>query len=390
MRLGKPSRRITWEAAGARRLIQHGLEMGMPEGTDPSVVAAATSGLHAQIISAGEASGALRIRGATRETVRCALWEDRTLVKTFGPRGTVHLLAAADLHRWNAALSAVPWRSPFPDDVRLSPAQTDRVLAALDQVLRGGELTVDELSDAVVSIAGPWAGDLVMPAFQGMWPRWRQALTAAAYAGVLCYGPDRDRRVTYTHPSRWVPETAAMQSHEAISWLVQSYLRSYGPATAQGFAQWLGAPAAWAATQLDTRAETLARVELDGVPAWDLPDASYDARPAPDVRLLPYFDAFVVGSQPRARLFPGRAADRALTPSGQAGNYPVLLLDGVVGGVWHQRQRSGRRVDLTVEPLRRLSARHLRGLRAQAVRMGEIAGREATLTVGTVTVGPHA
>jgi hypothetical protein len=134
----------------------------------------------------------------------------------------------------------------------------------------------------------------------------------------------------------------------------------------------------------------LARVELDGVPAWDLPDASYDARPAPDVRLLPYFDAFVVGSQPRSRLFPGRAADRALTPSGQAGNYPVLLLDGVVGGVWHQRQRSGRRVDLTVEPLRRLSARHLRGLRAQAVRMGEIAGREATLTVGTVTVGPHA
>jgi len=370
-------------------LIQHGLVTALPEGTDPSVVAAATSGLHAQVMSAGEVSGALRINGATRETVRGALWRDRSLVKTFGPRGTVHLLAAGDLHRWTAALSAVPWRSPFPDDFRLTPAQTDRVLAALDQALRDAELTVDELSEVVVSMAGPWAGDLVMPAFQGMWPRWRQAITAAAHAGVLCYGPDRDRRVTYTHPSRWVPAAPGMDPHEAIGWLVRSYLRSYGPATAQSFAQWLGAPAAWATTQLETRAEALAVVELDGVPAWDLPDATYDAHRAPDVRLLPYFDAFV-GSQPRSRLFPGRAAGRALTPSGQAGNYPVVLLDGVVGGVWHQRQRSGRRLDVTVEPLRRLSAPHLRGLQDQVARIGEISQTEATLTVGTVTVGPHA
>jgi uncharacterized protein YukE len=386
----RPPRDVAWEAAGVRRLIQHGLVTALPEGTDPSVVAAATSGLHAQVMSAGEVSCALRINGATRETVRGALWGDRSLVKTFGPRGTVHLLAAGDLHRWTAALSAVPWRSPFPDDVRLTPAQTDRVLAALDQALRDAELTVDELSEAVVSMAGPWAGDLVMPAFQGRWPRWRQAITTAAHAGVLCYGPDRDRRVTYTHPGRWVPAAPGMDPHEAISWLVQSYLRSYGPATARSFAQWLGAPAAWATTQLETRAEALAVVELDGVPAWDLPDATYDAHRAPDVRLLPYFDAFVVGSQPRWRLFPGRAAGRALTPSGQAGNYPVLLLDGVVGGVWHQRQRSGRRIDVTVEPLRRLSARHLRGLQAQVARIGEISETEATLTVGTVTVGPHA
>jgi hypothetical protein len=45
-----------------------------------------------------------------------------------------------------------------------------------------------------------------------------------------------------------------------------------------------------------------------------------------------YFDTFVVGGQPRERLYPGPAATRALTPAGQAGNYPVLLVDGVVGG----------------------------------------------------------
>ena len=49
-------------------------------------------------------------------------------------------------------------------------------------------------------------------------------------------------------------------------------------------------------------------------------------------RLLPYFDPYLVAGQPRERLYPGAAAIRALTPAGQAGNYPVLLVDGVVGG----------------------------------------------------------
>ena len=42
------------------------------------------------------------------------------------------------------------------------------------------------------------------------------------------------------------------------------------------------------------------------------------------VRLLPYFDAYTVGCHPREQLFPGLAAQRALS-RGQAGNVPVLL-----------------------------------------------------------------
>jgi hypothetical protein len=97
----------------------------------------------------------------------------------------------------------------------------------------------------------------------------------------------------------------------------------------------------------------------------------------------------VVGSRPRHLLFPGRAAERALAPSGQAGNYPVLLVDGEVAGVWHQR-RSGRRITVTVELLRRLSTARLRALEAQVIRLGEILEGEAALIVGEVSVGPHA
>ena len=107
------------------------------------------------------------------------------------------------------------------------------------------------------------------------------------------------------------------------------------------------------------------------------------------IRLLPYFDAYVVAGQPRERLYPEAAAARALTPAGQAGNYPVLLVDGVVGGVWHQR-RSGRKLAITVEPLRELTAPQRRQLDDEAALVGAIMGAAATLTVGTVTAGAHA
>ena len=91
----------------------------------------------------------------------------------------------------------------------------------------------------------------------------------------------------------------------------------------------------------------------------------------------------------RERLYPGAAAARALTPSGQAGNYPVLLVDGAVGGVWHQR-RSGRKLAVTVEPLRELTAAQRRQLGDEVDPVGTVMEATATLTVGTVTAGAHA
>ena len=84
-----------------------------------------------------------------------------------------------------------------------------------------------------------------------------------------------------------------------------------------------------------------------------------------------------------------RYSARALSPSGQAGNYPVLLIDGVVGGVWHQR-RSGPKLAITVEPLRELTAPQRRQLADEADLVGAVMEATPTLTLGTVSVGPHA
>jgi hypothetical protein len=207
----------------------------------------------------------------------------------------------------------------------------------------------------------------------------------------LCFGTTRGRKVTYTNPHRWLPGFDPLDGPTALAEVVRRYLHAYGPATSAHLARWLAAPAAWAAELVGALARDgqVEPVAVDDMAAWVVAGDTAAPGDAPEgVRLLPYFDAYAVGCQPREWVFPGRAGERALT-GGQAGNVPVLLVDGVVAGVWHQR-RSGRRVALTVEPVTRLSAARRRRLDEQVDRVGEVLEARPELTIGKVTVGPHA
>jgi len=374
----------SWPEVNARRLARHGLTT--PLASFPEA-AAAMAGAHAQVMSAAEVSLALRVTDTTRADVAAALWEERSLVKTFGPRGTVHVLPAADLSWWLSALGSVPKSGGHPEGVRLLPDETDAVVAALDAALREEDRTTEELDAYVADACGPWAAEESMAAFGGFWPRWRLALGPAAVRGVLCFGPNRGRRIAYASPSRWLPDLSLPDPGEAQLDLLRAYLAAYGPATPAHLARWLATSPAWT-SELFERAD-LDEVDLEGEPAWVLRgDTAFDAPEPPAVRLLPYFDAFQVGSQPRGLLFPGRASERALAGA-QAGNYPVLLLDGVVGGVWHQK-RSGHRVAITVEPLGRLTKAQGDGLEAEVERVGAIVAATPELSIGPIAVGPHA
>ena len=67
----------------------------------------------------------------------------------------------------------------------------------------------------------------------------------------------------------------------------------------------------------------------------------------------------------------------------------MLLIDGVVAGVWHQR-RFGRKLDITVEPFARLTATQRRALDEEVARIGAFLEGTPQLTIGTVTAGGHA
>ena len=381
---------LSWSQVTARRLVRQGLDAPL-QAARPVDIVRTLCGAHAQVLSAAFWSIGLRSASLGVAEINDALWAEHSLVKTFGPRGTVHLLAAQDLPLWAGALAALPHsHRGHTKEVRLTPEQTDEVVEAIAAALFDAELTIDELGEAVINTTGPWAGERVMPAFNDMWPRWRMALALAGFRGALCFGPNRGSNVTYTNPQRFVPGFAPVEGRKALTWLLKSYLHAYGPATPQHFAQWLSAPRSWATELFDSLSGELEPMEVNGNRAWVVAgDTAFPSSTLPSVRLLPYFDAYIVGSQPRELLFPGRAAQRALTPSGQAGNYPVLLVDGIVAGVWHQR-RSGRWLDITVEPFEQLTTIERHDLDGQVERIGAFLSAQPRLTIGPVSAGAHA
>ena len=168
---------VSWQQVTARRIARHFLDDAP---TDIPGAVGAMCGAHAQVMSAAEVSIGVRVAGITRADVRAAIGD--TLTKTFGPRGTVHLLATRDLGLFSGALSEVPILGALPATMGMTAERTDAVVAAIGDAVRGDPLTIDELGDAIVARAGAWAGELVVPAFQGMWPRWRLALATAQFS----------------------------------------------------------------------------------------------------------------------------------------------------------------------------------------------------------------
>lgn len=190
----------------------------------------------------------------------------------------------------------------------MTPEQTDAVVEAISAALADTELTVDELDEQVVGRAGSWAGDVVLPVFDGLWPRWRLAVNLAAHRGALCFGPNRGRKVTYTSPRtsprRWVPGFEPVDGRTALAEVARRYLRTHGPATSQQFAQWSGLARRGAAELFASLSDELCAVEVDGAPAW-LPAGDDEPSTATGgLRLVLLVDGVVAV----------RAADRAAAP----------------------------------------------------------------------------
>src|SRR5918912_604078 len=97
-----------------------------------------------------------RVEQLTRQQVRDALWQRRSLVKTYGPRGTLHLLPAAELPMWMAAMRAVPDHhgAMWDELVDVPPEQTHELIDATRTALDGRRLTREELAREVARRVG--------------------------------------------------------------------------------------------------------------------------------------------------------------------------------------------------------------------------------------------
>lgn len=161
----EPRRRpVTWERVCLSRLAHQHLLQRRPARALLDV-ARDLCGLHAQVRSSAELAAAVRLDGLARSAVSRALWTDRTLVKTWAMRGTLHLLPADEYALWVAAQST---RDHFLEPARLRPhgLTPDDVLGVIDAVgtaLDGRQLSREELAGEVARLRrDPRLGEMLL------------------------------------------------------------------------------------------------------------------------------------------------------------------------------------------------------------------------------------
>jgi len=355
------------------RLARHHLLS--PAGTDPVAVCRDVCGIQAQLMPAARMNIAARTRGLSPARIEAALWHERTLVKTLCMRQTLHLLPAADLHAYAAAVR----RSRVAAVVRImgrfgiTARDVETLNRATLELLEAGPLPLRELTNRL--------RPRVSPRVRAWMARVWNAARLALAEGLICYGPDGGQQVTFVRVDQWLPRQRRMAEDRAQRLLLHRFLGAYGPATLRDFSKWSGIPVREARTAWEAAEGELAEVSLSGRSAWlvrdDLEELS-SRRPGPvAVNLLAAFDPFLLAHAEKGHLVGPRHYKRVFRNQGWIS--PVVLVDGRVAGIWrHSPGRRGR-LSVSVELFAKSGSTLRERIEEQAERHGEFLGLRAEL-----------
>ncbi|MFL6128040.1 MAG: DNA glycosylase AlkZ-like family protein [Mycobacteriales bacterium] len=346
---GEPGVPATWDQVLAWRLDrQHLTEPAPPvpapgrQGGDDRLVSLVRRlcGVHAQLASAAEAALWLRTAGAVGPAdVRRALTVDRTLVKTWAVRGTLHLLPAADLPRWAAALGTRSF--PRPRSWYRYHGVTAEDMAAIEQtvpaVLGATPVTRERLARQVAERSG--RPQLEQRLLSG----WGAVLKPLAARGQLAFGPPAGRSVTFVAPREWIGSWPEVDPERAVADVVRDFLDTYGPAGLDELSRWSALDKPVLRRAVAALAGELVELDTEGHRGWVTRTAAGQIAgtgPSRAVRLLPGFDPYVVGALTQlAHLLP--AGERAAVSRTSGWISAVLVDGGRIVGTWTQETRAG-------------------------------------------------
>ena len=388
----KDAVKVSWRQVVAFRLSRHHLSEKAPLAALASVPGD-IGGAQAQLLSAGQMSIGLRVRGARLTDLSSALWKDRTIAKAWCMRRTMFLVPSKDLALFvrGSALRAereIRWvRGKGVPAAKLEKL-VGAVLGAMNEPVSVTELAAKvskNLGCAVRYRAGgagwgnrnrvPWVdfGRLALPV--------NYLLHLAGARGVYCSGPDDRNEPTFVLAERWVPHWKDVQQGVAERRLLSRYLAANGPSSAADFATWTGMTAGDAARVWAAGEDGMSHVDVDGwkgsVLRGDLGELEGADVGGPVVRLLPFFDSFLLGHRSHRNIVGPEEHAQIYRQAGWVS--PVVLVDGRAAGVWAQ-EKKGKALVINVRPFTRLPPRTSAMVRHEADELGGFLGFQEVKT----------
>jgi uncharacterized protein YcaQ len=391
-RIDRPSFRgqtvsISPDQVAAFRLSRHHLVARAPAGRMVSVLGD-VAGTQAQLLSAAQIALWSRVRNVGLDDIATALWKDRVLVKAWCMRRTMFLLPSDSLALFvrgsaRRARRETQWVLSHDVSERGLDRLLEGVLDALCRPLTQSALA-DELSGSLryqkryIAGGGGWGNRRKLPwiEVEGLALPAGYLLHLVGAVGVICSGPNVGAESTYVRADRWVPEWKDTTGEEAEGELLRHYLRAFGPATLADFRLWTGMFASDAKEIWERGEDEMTRVEVEGVSSFvlrsDLESLVEAELDRPVVRLLPYFDSFVLGHKSHRNIVSEGNHLKVYRPQGWVS--PTLLIDGRAEGIWSYAKKKNGRLSVLLEPFTRLPRGVVSRLREEADDLGRFLG----------------
>lgn len=299
-------------------------QIAAPAQKKPCDVVAALGAIQAQDFLGALWAIGLRLPHATEADVKQAIAE-RTIIRTWPMRGTLHFVAAEDV-RWMLELLA-------PRIVASSAGRYRQLELNTAIFLRGEKVFIKALQGGVALTRDQMYEQLERSRISTAGQRGIHILSRLAQEGIVCFGAHAGKQPTFVLLDEWVPKAKRMERDEALAELARRYFTSRGPATLQDFAWWSGLKVSDARAAVEMVSSRLAQETIGGKAYWMPQNQRATSSATTEVNLLPSFDEYLLAYKDRSASLDPR--DAAKIVPGKGGMFlPTVVVGGRVEGTW--------------------------------------------------------
>ncbi len=332
----------------------------------------AIAGAQSQDQPPGRHQVRVRSTGLTAAAVEHARLEERSIIRHWVMRMTVHLFPTEDFG-WLTPLfkeRIVSWSLRRLEALGLAPSERDRALSAIRKAIeREGAITRTQAMEIAESTG-----------IEVNVERRTHLSVLTVVGGAACIGPDQGRGSVFVDTREWIGDVKTPDREESLAELARRYFEAFAPATERDFAKWSGLPLGECRIGMERIASELE--PLGSASQALFGPKSFNARlpRSPVVRLLPHFDTYLMGYASRSHAV-DEAGEKVILPGGGILR-PTICVDGRFVGTW-SRKNTKKKVTVTLEPFGRLDDRWLPAIEAEVADIARFDGFAESSVTGS-------
>jgi hypothetical protein len=267
----------------------------------------------------------LRMKNAKEADIEKAII-DRSIVRSWPMRGTLHFVPAQDL-RWMLKL--------------LTPRVFHRAAgiykeAGLDakMLLKSKKILSSALQDGKILTRNEMYETLGKSGISIADQRGLHILGYLAQEGLICFGPRKGKQQTFVLLDEWIPSSNMLTRDQSLARLALTYFTGHGPATIHDFSWWSGLTIAEVKEAIEMIGSQLQQERVDDVTYW-MSGAANPVKPRDTLFLLPAYDEFLVAYKDRNAAFKPKNRDLLKTYRNAIFG-PTIIHNGYITGTWNR------------------------------------------------------